>query len=224
MAVLLTGKPVADALSADTRTRAEALLSKGVQPRLVLLRCGDNEADGAYIRGAVKRAALCGVAAELRTLPADASADVVAAAIDAVNRDPAVHGCLLLRPLPPHLRGEESNLCARLTPDKDVDGPLHRRGLHGAAAPLRHCPLRQARCGHRPFPGGRPSGVHAAPAGERHRHRLPYKDTGYGGADPPGGYYHHRRRRGQQPDRRPCPTRPDRVGCVHELERHRPLR
>ena len=37
MAVLLTGKPVADALSADTRTRAEALLSKGVQPRLVLL-------------------------------------------------------------------------------------------------------------------------------------------------------------------------------------------
>ena len=122
MAVLLTGKPVADALSADTRTRAEALLSKGVQPRLVLLRCGDNEADGAYIRGAVKRAALCGVAAELRTLPADASADVVAAAIDAVNRDPAVHGCLLLRPLPPHLRGEESDLCARLAPDKDVDG------------------------------------------------------------------------------------------------------
>ena len=62
------------------------------------------------------------MAAELRTLPADASADVVAAAIDAVNRDPAVHGCLLLRPLPPHLRGEESDLCARLTPDKDVDG------------------------------------------------------------------------------------------------------
>ena len=100
MAVLLTGKPVADALSADTRTRAEALLSKGVQPRLVLLRCGDNEADGAYIRGAVKRAALCGVAAELRTLPADASADVVAAAIDAVNRDPAVHCCCgLCRPI-----------------------------------------------------------------------------------------------------------------------------
>ena len=35
---------------------------------------------------------------------------------------PAVHGCLLLRPLPPHLRGEESDLCARLAPDKDVDG------------------------------------------------------------------------------------------------------
>jgi hypothetical protein len=108
MAVLLTGKPVADALSADTCTRAEALLSKGVQPRLVLLRCGDNEADGAYIRGAVKRAALCGVAVELRTLPADASADVVAAAIDAVNRDPAVHGCLLLRIKLQTMRAEEA--------------------------------------------------------------------------------------------------------------------
>lgn len=156
MAVLLTGKPVADALSADTRTRAEALLSKGVQPRLVLLRCGDNEADGAYIRGAMKRAALCGVAAELRTLPADASADVVAAAIDAVNRDPAVHGCLLLRPLPPHLRGEESALwcppdtgqgrgrhdarerCRRVHRTGKGLCPLHRRGLYGAAAPLRH--------------------------------------------------------------------------------------
>ena len=48
MAVLLTGKPVADAISADIRARAEALLSKGVQPRLVLLRCGDNAADGTY--------------------------------------------------------------------------------------------------------------------------------------------------------------------------------
>ena len=28
----------------------------------------------------------------------------------------------MLRPLPPHLRGEESDLCARLAPDKDVDG------------------------------------------------------------------------------------------------------
>lgn len=122
MAVLLTGKPVAEALSADTRRRAEALLAQGVQPKLVILRCGDNEADGAYIRGAVKRGAACGVTVELRTLPAEVSAADATAAIDAVNGDPAVHGCLLLRPLPAHLRGDEPALCARLSPDKDVDG------------------------------------------------------------------------------------------------------
>lgn len=122
MAVLLAGKPVAEELSAHIRRRAEALSAAGVTPKLVLLRCGENEADAAYIRGALKRAALCGVAAEVRTLPADAPAGAVAAAIDQVNAGPAVHGCLLLRPLPPHLRREESALCARLSPDKDVDG------------------------------------------------------------------------------------------------------
>ena len=142
MAVLLTGKPVADALSADTRTRAEALLSKGVQPRLVLLRCGDNEADGAYIRGAVKRAALCGVAAELRTLPADASADVVAAAIDAASAAPSAWGGE--RPLRPPGAGQgrgrhdARERCRRVHRTGERFRPLHRPGLHGAAAPLRH--------------------------------------------------------------------------------------
>ena len=43
-------------------------------------------------------------------------------AIDAVNADSTVHGCLLLRPLPPHLRDAESEICDRLLPEKDVDG------------------------------------------------------------------------------------------------------
>ena len=100
MAVILTGKPVADALSADTARRAGALRQRGVSPRLVILRCGENEADGAYIRGAVKRGALCGVEVELRALPADATAADVRETIREINGDGSVHGCLLLR----HLR------------------------------------------------------------------------------------------------------------------------
>ena len=111
MAVILTGKPVADALSADTARRAGALRQRGVSPRLVILRCGENEADGAYIRGAVKRGALCGVEVELRALPADATAADVREAIREINGDGSVHGCLLLRPLPPHLRAEEDGFC-----------------------------------------------------------------------------------------------------------------
>lgn len=122
MAVILTGKPVADALSADTARRAGALRQRGVSPRLVILRCGESEADGAYIRGAVKRGALCGVEVELRALPADATAADVREAIREINGDGSVHGCLLLRPLPPHLRAEEDGICACLDPRKDVDG------------------------------------------------------------------------------------------------------
>lgn len=131
MAQLLTGKSVADHLTADTRRRADRLREKGVSPRLVILRCGENEADGAYIRGAMKRGGLCGVEVELRTLAADVSAEALAASLHAVNGDDAVHGCLLLRPLPTHLRGQESELCALLDPRKDVDGmtPLSAAGV-----------------------------------------------------------------------------------------------
>ena len=136
MAVILTGKPVADALSADTARRAGALRERGIAPKLVILRCGENEADGAYIRGAVKRGALCGVEVELRALPADATAAVVREAIWEINGDDSVHGCLLLRPLPPHLRAEEDALCAALDPRKDVDGmtPTSAAGVYTGKA------------------------------------------------------------------------------------------
>lgn len=131
MAQLLYGKPVADALTADTRRRADLLRDKGVMPKLVILRCGENEADGAYIRGAMKRGGLCGVDVELRTLAADVSADTLARTLKAVNGDSAVHGCLLLRPLPGQLKAAESGLCALLDPRKDVDGmtPISAAGV-----------------------------------------------------------------------------------------------
>lgn len=122
MAQWLYGKPVADALSDDTCRRAGALRQRGVEPKLVILRCGEDEADGAYIRGALKRGQATGVTVELRTLPREVSARTLGAELDAINEDGRVHGCLLLRPLPPHLKAEETSLCARLSPEKDVDG------------------------------------------------------------------------------------------------------
>ena len=131
MAQLLYGKPVADALTAETRRRADMLREKDVLPKLVILRCGENEADGAYIRGAMKRGGLSGVDVELRTLAENVSADGLARALEAVNSDNGIHGCLLLRPLPGHLKAMESKLCALLDPKKDVDGmtPVSAAGV-----------------------------------------------------------------------------------------------
>lgn len=122
MARLLTGREAAASLTAQVKERAAALTAQGVTPKLVILRCGENEADGAYIRGAQKRGAQCGVTVEVRVLPETAARETLLAAIDAVNDDAAVHGCLLLRPLPPHLRDAETEICDRLLPEKDVDG------------------------------------------------------------------------------------------------------
>ena len=122
MAKLLTGREAADALTAVLQHRCAALARRGVTPKLVILRCGVDEADGAYLRGALKRGALCGVNVEVRALPENVPPQALLDAIDAVNGDASVHGCLLLRPLPPHLRTAEPDICDRFLPEKDVDG------------------------------------------------------------------------------------------------------
>ena len=79
----------------------------------------------------MKRGGLCGVDVELRTLAETVSADGLARALEAVNSDNCIHGCLLLRPLPGHLKAMESKLCALLDPRKDVDGmtPVSAAGV-----------------------------------------------------------------------------------------------
>ena len=122
MAKLLTGKEAAASLTASLKDRTASLARRGVTPKLVILRCGENESDGAYLRGALKRGTLCGVDVEIRALPEDALRQELLAAVDAVNDDTSVHGCLLLRPLPARLRDAEPEICGRLLPEKDVDG------------------------------------------------------------------------------------------------------
>ena len=122
MAKLLTGREAAAALTAALQHRCAALARRGVTPKLVILRCGGDEADGAYLRGALKRGTLCGVDVEVRALPENVPLQALLDAIDAVNGDASIHGCLLLRPLPPHLRTAEPDICDRLLPEKDVDG------------------------------------------------------------------------------------------------------
>ena len=122
MAKLLTGREAASALTAALQRRTAALAERGVTPKLAILRCGENESDSAYLRSAQHRAALCGVAVEVTSLPEPATREALLAAIDGVNRDASIHGCLLLRPLPSHLREAEAAICSRLLPEKDVDG------------------------------------------------------------------------------------------------------
>ena len=122
MAKLLTGREAAAALTAAGKERAAALVRRGVTPKLVILRCGNAPADLAYERGALTRGEKTGVTVEVRALPGDVTREALLDRLDAVNGDSAVHGCLLLRPLPPHLRPWEQEICDRLLPEKDVDG------------------------------------------------------------------------------------------------------
>jgi methylenetetrahydrofolate dehydrogenase (NADP+)/methenyltetrahydrofolate cyclohydrolase len=122
MANLLLAKEVTDAMAQTLRKRASALQAAGVRPTLALLRCGSDAADLSYERGILAKAAQAGVSLRQIVLPPDVTAQVLAAQLDALSADPGVHGVLLFRPLPVHLRALQNAIFAHLCPEKDVDG------------------------------------------------------------------------------------------------------
>ena len=125
MAKILSGKEVSDALNANLIERSAALNAKGVTPTLAIVRVGENPSDLSYEKGATKRAEVVGVAIKNFVLNADCTKEELLAVIDQVNADDSIHGCLMFRPLPKHLRDAQNEICNRLDPKKDVDSMTH---------------------------------------------------------------------------------------------------
>ena len=125
MAKRLLGKEVNEALVAALQARTAALKEKGVTPTLGIIRLGENPSDLSYEKGATKRAEEVGVAVKNYILPEDASKEDVLKVIDEVNADSSVHGVLMFRPLPKHLKADQDEICNRLAPCKDVDSMTH---------------------------------------------------------------------------------------------------
>src|SRR5574344_2710764 len=125
MAKLLLGKEVTDALNANLQTRTAALREKGIVPTLGIIRVGADPSDLSYEKGATKRAELVGVEVKKFELPADATKEDVLSVIDQVNADDSIHGVLMFRPLPKHLKADQDEICNRLAPCKDVDSMTH---------------------------------------------------------------------------------------------------
>ena len=120
--MILSGKPVAQALCQQTLADAELLRRQGIVPTLCVVRLGEDPSDLAYERGICKRAEQVGVEVRLELLPADADADAVIDLLHCLNADDSVHGVLLFRPLPKALRRRQDEIFNALDPAKDVDG------------------------------------------------------------------------------------------------------
>ena len=125
MAKQLLGKEVNEALVAALQTRTAALREKGIVPTLGIIRLGENPSDLSYEKGATKRAEEVGVAVKNYILSETATKEEVLKVIDEVNADASVHGVLMFRPLPKHLKADQDEICNRLAPCKDVDSMTH---------------------------------------------------------------------------------------------------
>ena len=148
MAKQLLGKEVTDALNAKLIDRANVLKEKGIAPTLGIIRIGEDPSDLSYEKGATKRAELIGIEVKKYLLPADATKEQVLATIDEVNADASVHGVLMFRPLPKHLKADTDEICNRLDPKKDVDcmTDLSNAGVFEGRNDLGFAPCTPAAC------------------------------------------------------------------------------
>lgn len=121
MAKLLLGKEVTAALNAKLQARVAALKEKGITPKLGIVRCGENPSDLSYEKGATNRAELIGVEVEKFVLPEDVTKEALIEQIKKINADDSIHGVLMFRPLPKHLKADQDEICNTLDPAKDVD-------------------------------------------------------------------------------------------------------
>ena len=122
MAKQLLGKEVNEKLNARIIAQCEELKAEGIHPTLGIVRCGERPDDLSYEKGATKRAEALGVAVEKFVLPEDISKEDLLKVIDEINANDNIHGVLMFRPLPKHLKADQDEICNRLDPRKDVDG------------------------------------------------------------------------------------------------------
>jgi len=125
-AVPLDGKSLAQRVLGELSRRAVVLKQRGVPPKLMVVRVGDDPASKAYIRGKIRACQEVGIAGSEIELPATAAAAELYAVLANLNGDASVHGVLVQLPLPRPLDAHE--VAQRIAPGKDVDG-LHPENL-----------------------------------------------------------------------------------------------
>ncbi|CAN7515595.1 bifunctional methylenetetrahydrofolate dehydrogenase/methenyltetrahydrofolate cyclohydrolase FolD [Variovorax sp. LjRoot84] len=119
-AQLIDGNALSRTLRAEVATRAAALKSRGVAPGLAVVLVGENPASQVYVRNKVKACEDNGLHSVLEKYPAELSEAELLARVEALNKDPAIHGILVQLPLPAHIDAQK--VIEAIAPAKDVDG------------------------------------------------------------------------------------------------------
>lgn len=118
---LLDGKRIADELLERLAVRVQARVRAGKpRPGLAVILVGSEAASAVYVRNKRRACERVGFSSLAFDLAEDTPEAELAALIDRLNADPAVHGILVQLPLPKHV--DANALINRIDPHKDVDG------------------------------------------------------------------------------------------------------
>ncbi len=119
-AQLIDGTAIGKQLREQAAVRVQALKARGITPGLAVLIVGEDPASHVYVRNKVKACGEVGMHSLLDQRPASMTEAELLARVDALNRDPSIHGILVQLPLPKHI--DPSKVIAAIDTSKDVDG------------------------------------------------------------------------------------------------------
>ena len=119
-AQLIDGNALSRQLRTDVATRVAALKARGVTPGLAVILVGENAASQVYVRNKVRACEDTGMHSLLETWPTTLTEAELLARVEALNRDPSIHGILVQLPLPAHMNAQR--VIEAISPEKDVDG------------------------------------------------------------------------------------------------------
>ncbi|AUL19562.1 bifunctional methylenetetrahydrofolate dehydrogenase/methenyltetrahydrofolate cyclohydrolase [Bordetella holmesii] len=132
---IIDGVALSQRIREEVAQRVAALSAKGVRPGLAVVLVGEDPASHVYVRNKVAACEKAGLHSVKEQYPADLSEADLLARIDALNRDPAIHGILVQLPLPAHL--DAHKVIEAIAPEKDVDGfHISNAGLLMTGQPL----------------------------------------------------------------------------------------
>jgi len=143
-AQIIDGKTIAQQVRAEWKERADALKARGITPGMAVIIVGSDPASKVYVANKVKACAELGLYSKHIELASDISEATLLGEIEALNKDPAIHGILVQLPLPKHLASHK--VIEAINPDKDVDG-FHEKNVGALVT------------GETPFPSCTPYGV-----------------------------------------------------------------
>jgi methylenetetrahydrofolate dehydrogenase (NADP+) / methenyltetrahydrofolate cyclohydrolase len=134
-AKLINGNELSQQIRVDVAKRAAALTAQGKQPGLAVVLVGDNPASQVYVRNKVKACEDNGIHSVLEKYDANLTEAQLLARIDALNKDPKIHGILVQLPLPAHI--DSHKVIEAIAAEKDVDGfHISNAGLLMTGQPL----------------------------------------------------------------------------------------
>jgi methylenetetrahydrofolate dehydrogenase (NADP+)/methenyltetrahydrofolate cyclohydrolase len=125
-AVVMSGAPVADAVTEDVKERVQKLASEGKSVGLATILVGDDPASAGYVAKKHQACEAVGIVSVDIRISADSSQSDLMDAVEQLNADPGVDGYLVQYPVPAGFDFNEA--VAAMDPSKDSDG-LHPANL-----------------------------------------------------------------------------------------------